>query len=230
METPTGPDRFVLVERVEKFLNDLAKRPIWRSPKTAYSPQGLAYATFNRRMMASMLDACVLTLLLIPFNNLIMGYVYSGVHLESIPTDQILSNTRTQQEANIEILKSVLDAGMLHVFAILAQIQYTLLAAYSFVFWHFYAATPGKMVMRLRIVDAKTGAPITDRQSVVRLIGYLVSGMALMIGFFAISWSSRRQGWHDVMAGTVVVVKARRAKSAPQAGDPSGSPAPSAGE
>ncbi len=39
----------------------------------------------------------------------------------------------------------------------------------------------------------------------IRLAGYLLSAAVLMLGFLWAAFSPRRQGWHDKLAGTIVV-------------------------
>lgn len=72
-------------------------------------------------------------------------------------------------------------------------------------FWMYKAATPGKMAAGLRIVDAKSGAPLTTGQCVGRYLGYYVSLLPLAAGFFWVAFDARKQGFHDKLAGTVVI-------------------------
>lgn len=74
-------------------------------------------------------------------------------------------------------------------------------------FWVFYGQTPGKMAIRAEIVDAKTGGPISIVQAALRYIGYFFATAPLFLGMFWIARSPRKQGWHDLLAGTVVVRK-----------------------
>jgi uncharacterized RDD family membrane protein YckC len=72
-------------------------------------------------------------------------------------------------------------------------------------FWIARQATPGKMAIGARIVDAKTGAKPTGGQLVVRYLGYYVAMFPLFVGILWVAFDPRKQGWHDKMAGTVVV-------------------------
>ena len=67
------------------------------------------------------------------------------------------------------------------------------------------ASDPGEMAIKARIVDAKTGEKPTTKQWILRYIGYFVSAIPLGLGYFWIAFDKRKQGWHDKMAGTVVV-------------------------
>ena len=72
-------------------------------------------------------------------------------------------------------------------------------------FWRTCGATPGKLAMNIRIVDARTGELPSTGRLVVRLLCYFVSAAALYLGFFWIAIDRRKQGWHDKIAGTVVI-------------------------
>ena len=72
-------------------------------------------------------------------------------------------------------------------------------------FWFWKAATPGKMVISAKIVDAKTlGKPSTG-QLIVRYIGYFISAFVFGLGFLWVAFDKRNQGWHDKIAGTLVI-------------------------
>jgi uncharacterized RDD family membrane protein YckC len=75
----------------------------------------------------------------------------------------------------------------------------------TILFWMYKSGTPGKLALSLSIVDAKTGSAPSAKQSVIRYIGYIISIIPLFLGFFWVAWDKKKQGWHDKMAGTVVV-------------------------
>ncbi len=73
------------------------------------------------------------------------------------------------------------------------------------VFWVLKQATPGKMAISAKIVDAKTGGVPTTGQYIGRYFSYFLSSLPLGLGLIWIAFDSRKQGWHDKLAGTVVV-------------------------
>lgn len=86
-------------------------------------------------------------------------------------------------------------------------VQLILPAALIIAFWIYKSATPGKMIVSAEIVDAKTlGKPSTG-QLIVRYIGYYISTFVLLLGFLWVAFDGRKQGWHDKIAGTLVVKK-----------------------
>ena len=72
-------------------------------------------------------------------------------------------------------------------------------------FWIYKSATPGKMLLSIKIVDAKTGNKPTANQAIIRYVGYYIAMFPLFLGFFWIIWDDKKQGWHDKIAGTVVI-------------------------
>lgn len=86
-------------------------------------------------------------------------------------------------------------------------ISWVLPAIVVVVFWVTKQATPGKIAISARIVDAKTGRNATTAQLVSRYLGYFVSTIPLCLGLFWVAFDPRKQGWHDKLAGTVVVRK-----------------------
>jgi len=77
-------------------------------------------------------------------------------------------------------------------------------------FWLMKQATPGKMAVSARIVDAATGNPASTGQLIGRYFGYFVSFIPLGLGILWVAFDKRKQGWHDKLAGTVVVRNSHR--------------------
>ena len=72
-------------------------------------------------------------------------------------------------------------------------------------FWYFFQATPGKIAVKTKIVDAKTGGEPHMGQYIGRYFAYILSAIPFGLGFLWIAWDSRKQGWHDKLSGTVVI-------------------------
>ena len=83
--------------------------------------------------------------------------------------------------------------------------NYILPAIAAILFWSYKSATPGKMATRLTIVDAKTGGKPSTGQFIGRYLGYYVSMIPLFLGIIWVGIDKRKQGWHDKLAGTVVI-------------------------
>ena len=84
-------------------------------------------------------------------------------------------------------------------------VNYVLPGVVIVVFWVYRSATPGKLILNLRIVDAVTREQPKTRQFILRYLGYYVSTFPLLLGLIWVGYDVRKQGWHDKLAKTVVV-------------------------
>ncbi len=74
------------------------------------------------------------------------------------------------------------------------------------IFWKKWrGATPGKRLVHIKIVDAKTFDDIDNKQAITRSIGYIVSTLTLLIGFIMVAFRKDKRGLHDLLAGTSVI-------------------------
>ena len=96
------------------------------------------------------------------------------------------------------------QGGKTVLFDLLVQVVLPALAV--ILFWRYRGATPGKILLSMKIVDADTlGAPSTGKL-VGRYFAYVVSMIPLFLGFLWIAFDKRKQGWHDKLAGTAVIL------------------------
>lgn len=71
---------------------------------------------------------------------------------------------------------------------------------------YYYGATLGKKALNMKVVDEATGNKLTFGQVIMReVVGKLISGVVLLLGFVWIIFDAKKQGWHDKIAKTVVV-------------------------
>ena len=79
-------------------------------------------------------------------------------------------------------------------------------AIYYIGFWSSRGATPGKILMKLKVVD-ENGNIIDGGTACIRFLGYIVSGIVFLLGFIWVAFDQEKQGWHDKMARTYVIVE-----------------------
>ena len=84
-------------------------------------------------------------------------------------------------------------------------VQYLLPAVAVILFWKYKSATPGKLMLNLKVVDAETLGPVPTGRLVLRYLGYYVSMIPLLIGLIWVGFDSRKQGWHDKIARTLII-------------------------
>ena len=145
------------------------------SPEAA-SPHGPEYVGFWKRVAASLIDTLILLIVIVPLLLAVYGTGY---------------------------LARAQESGLAGFWDFVIQV--VLPAVAVILFWKYRGATPGKMAISAKIVDAKTGGAPSTGRLVVRYFAYLVSMLPLFIGFIWIGIDRRKQGFHDKIAGTVVV-------------------------
>lgn len=88
-------------------------------------------------------------------------------------------------------------------------VRWALPAIAVILFWFYRDATPGKMAISARVVDADSGDSMSIGQSIGRYFAYFVAIVPLCLGLLWVAFDPRKQGWHDKLAGTVVVRSVR---------------------
>lgn len=90
-------------------------------------------------------------------------------------------------------------------------ITWLLPAVAVILFWIVRGATPGKMFISAKIVDARTGKQASPMQLIGRYYAYIISALPLGAGFIWIAFDKQKQGWHDKLMGTMVMTQERPA-------------------
>ncbi len=77
-------------------------------------------------------------------------------------------------------------------------------ATYTIGFWTAAGATPGKVLMKLKVVD-EAGEQVQIDKATLRYVGYWVSAIVLFVGFLMIALRQDNRGLHDLIARTNVI-------------------------
>lgn len=75
---------------------------------------------------------------------------------------------------------------------------------YFVLFWAAMGQTPGMVLLGIRVVRPD-GKPPSVWRAFARYFGFIVSAIALGLGFVWVLFDRQRQGWFDKIAGTYVV-------------------------
>lgn len=168
------------------------------------------YAGFNRRMIAATFDSIIVLLFVAPLIDRALQALYGPLPVDYATLMFRIGSEQDPYQLMQVVQTQIIDSGLFARWVENSFWQTAVLMVLSGVCWFFWEATPGKMILGCRVVDAKTLDPISVRQIVLRLLGYLVSGVFSFLGFFWIGFNKKRRGWHDYMAGTVVILGARK--------------------
>lgn len=110
--------------------------------------------------------------------------------------------------SDANLLADWTDPVRLAALSIPATILYLVISLAYFTYFHgLKGRTPGKMILGLQVLTTE-GAPIRFGTAFLRSVGYLVSSI-FYLGFIWAAFDRRKQGWHDKIAGTVVVILPR---------------------
>jgi uncharacterized RDD family membrane protein YckC len=141
------------------------------------------YAGFGVRLVAYLLDSIILTLI---------GTIIS------IPAILIFVLPMMRQQQPSPFAMFVLAA---------CELAWTVLViAYSVYFVGTKGATPGKKMMKLKVIMQDGQYPIGYGKAFLRVIGYMISGLICYIGFLMIAFDKEQhKGLHDKIAGTLVI-------------------------
>lgn len=157
-------------------MNNPYAAPTAKVDDVAERMDAVEYAGFWIRVGAAIFDSILWLVIAIPF----MLFFYGG--------EEWLARSQTG------------DFGATYYL-----ITYILPAVAVITFWLARQATPGKMMLSLKIVDAKTLGPLGKGQAIGRYLAYYVSSIPLGLGLLWVAFDGRKQGWHDKLAGTLVI-------------------------
>jgi uncharacterized RDD family membrane protein YckC len=88
---------------------------------------------------------------------------------------------------------------------LLTLVLWMALIALLFAMWA-KGKSPGKHLMGLRVIKMDTGRPASFwRMALREIIGKWVSAAICYLGFIWMFLDANKQGWHDKIAGTIVV-------------------------
>jgi uncharacterized RDD family membrane protein YckC len=153
----------------------------WQAPPMEAGPApGVRFAGYGARLIAYIIDGIVLAIV---------------VTVVSIALLAILAAAAASNSDAV--------AGLTALVWLLAILVISLL--YFPYFWANGGATPGMRLFHIRVVRDADGGPVGWGAAILRLIGYWINGLVLYLGYIWIFIDKRRRGWHDLIAGTVVI-------------------------
>jgi uncharacterized RDD family membrane protein YckC len=95
-------------------------------------------------------------------------------------------------------------AGAIALVGIAYLVGLAMAATYEGLFVYKLGATPGKMVLGLRVVRPD-GGPISLGRAIGRYFAKLLSGIILLIGFIMAGFDREKRGLHDILVDTRVI-------------------------
>ena len=160
-------------------------------PSPSEVPDEVIYVGFWARVGAALIDTIVVSIILEILFSVLGLDVDTG---DTVPTDLVSMQAYLLDP---RLWAQLVLSLVLPLVAII-------------ILWRRLKATPGKMAIGAEVVDARTLGPLSTGQSVVRGLGYFASMIPFCLGLIWVGIDARKQGWHDKLAGTVVIKKKPR--------------------
>jgi uncharacterized RDD family membrane protein YckC len=156
------------------------------------------YAGFWRRFIAYMIDGFIISIILMTLIFIAVIAFFAGT----------ISSGSNPWMAEINNPALALSYTLwIWLFSTMINILY---------FTYFHGSTgrtPGKMLLGLQVVSVD-GNRISFGIAFLRSVGYLVSSICFCLGYIWIGFDRKKQGWHDKIAGTVVIIREKEDHSA----------------
>jgi len=168
------------------------------TPEEEEGPDIGVYAGLGRRVVAFIVDAIIILLL-------------------DLVVMAVLGLTRGIQNSYFYLVQHV-PVDQLTTEGTLAAFLSTVIAAYGVLLivipWLYFAgfessrsqATPGKLLMHIVVTDM-TGNKPTFARVTLRHFAKFISALIILIGFLMIGLTQKRQGLHDKIAGSLVLLQ-----------------------
>lgn len=142
-------------------------------------PGTYVYGGFWRRFAAILIDGIIMMVVLLPVNAVLGGMA-----------------AKAQPSAQFTFLTAYVGVTWL--------LSLVLNCAYQVYFLSQKSATPGKMVLGLKVITA-SGGPISPARAAGRYFAYLLSGLTLLIGYIMAAFDSQKRALHDHICSTRVI-------------------------
>jgi len=152
---------------------------------TSYPPvmavAGAGYGGFWIRVVAAIIDAIILRVVVAPVGMIFGGLGMAGM-MSGFPHRGL----------------SLLGGGVTFILVLFGSWLYE-----AFMESSSYQATLGKMIFGMKVTDLN-GNRISFERATGRHFAKWLSAMILFIGYIMVGFTDRKQGLHDLLAGTLV--------------------------
>ena len=165
-------------------------------------PDGWGYAGFWDRAFAFILDGILLLLIIF----LIAGPLLVLIYQREYTNNMDFLTLMDLPFIGYYLLLLFADENYFSPDAVHVIAGWGIPSAYFLWYWIYKGTTPGKMLIPgMKIVDSATGKPPPAARCILRYCAYFISAIPFSLGFFWIAFDKKKQGWHDKLAGTVVL-------------------------
>ena len=155
----------------------------YSAPAPSYPAVAAAgYGGFWVRVVAAIIDAIILRVVVAPVAMIFGGIGLAGGMIPGVPHAGL----------------ALLGGGVTFILLLFGSWLYE-----AFMESSSYQATLGKMIFGMKVTDL-SGNRISFARATGRHFGKFLSAMILCLGYIMVGFTERKQGLHDLLAGTLV--------------------------
>ena len=178
-----------------------------KDPRTEEKP---LFATFQDRVMASVIDTAVIYLLLQNVFNYITMRVFRYADAEAIRQARASMPDGAGFVAQLTyFLESSWESGLAQLWLVNSFLQSLIIGVILILMWREFHSTLGKYLIGLEFAGRGGEGTPTTKQYLLRFAGFYLSMPIFMIGFATLGLDKKKRAWHDMIAGTTVVYSKR---------------------
>ncbi len=167
-----------VIRHGDQFICAACKPVFLQKLKEGVAPvAALRYAGFWIRVLAYIIDTILLDIVIVPLGFVIRAIVGASLN----PLEPSMAASLMGLPINLAVV------GFYYIYLVGK-----------------YGATPGKMALKLRIVQAN-GSPIGYGKACGRFFSLIVSFLCCYIGVLMVAWDPEKRGLHDRMCNTRVI-------------------------
>lgn len=199
MNIPPAEELSEKFQRVVHRLMGVRKRP---DPRTSDTP---IFASFQDRVFASMIDAC---LFFLAFHELFQ-WLSALFYAQSSPV-QVLTLPESLANAPLKVQMAhvahqAVQTGFVWMWLANSLVQSLMIGLVLIAMWSRFHTTPGKFLLGMKITQDDGETPPMLHHYLRRFAGFYVSMPPFMIGYAALALNNKKQAWHDRIGHTTVV-------------------------
>lgn len=164
----------------------------------------IVYCNLTPRILAMIIDLAILAITAMPVMSIVSQYIFAYIFSDFFAMHAVDLHDKVAIYKAInttEFISHVTTGKFFGYCTITFLLNICIMLLYFMFFWSKFSATPGKMIMRMKIVDADSFARPTNYMLIKRFLGYTT----VLIGIWSIIFNKRKMALHDKIANTVVI-------------------------
>ncbi len=151
---------------------------------------------FLPRLIANIVDSVIQV---VPIY-LIQYFLFRG----ALGVNMLAPRGGAGQRLQLQPTLNVAPDRLLLILGVFILLELVWFIGYNVCFWSAGGQTPGKMLLGIRVISTD-GEIISFWRALLRWFAEIIAAIPFYLGFLWIIWDKDKQGWHDKIAGTVVV-------------------------